>query len=136
MAFVHCIIECTAPEALDHGIPFLFDYVIGSPISAPMFMFAMGIGICYSRKQGAKELAKRALRMYLIGLLLNVCRFLIPYLDFFLIRRTVDALNAAGDASPQEYLNKVTEDIAPFVGDADPFDDLTMLCLTYNGNYD
>ena len=45
MAFVHCIIECTAPEALDHGIPFLFDYVIGSPISAPMFMFAMGIGI-------------------------------------------------------------------------------------------
>ena len=85
LAFVHCIIECTAPEALDHGIPFLFDYVIGSPISAPMFMFAMGIGICYSRKQGAKELAKRALRMYLIGLLLNVCRFLIPYLTGYLI---------------------------------------------------
>ena len=56
--------------------------------------------------------------------------------ELFGIRRTVDALNAAGDASPQEYLDKVTEDIAAFVGDADPFDDLTMLCLTYNGNYD
>jgi len=80
LPFVHCFIECTSPEGLDHGIPFLFDYVIGSPISAPMFMFCMGVGIAYTKKNSASALAKRAGKLFLIGLLLNVFRFLIPYL--------------------------------------------------------
>ncbi|MBR6049731.1 MAG: DUF1624 domain-containing protein, partial [Clostridia bacterium] len=85
LPFVHCFIECTASEGLDHGIPFLFDYVIGSPISAPMFMFCMGVGIVYTKKSSASDLAKRAGKLFLIGLLLNVCRFLLPYLAGYAI---------------------------------------------------
>lgn len=80
LPFVHCFIECTPSEGLDHGIPFLFDYVIGSPISAPMFMFCMGVGIAYTKKNSAPDLAKRAGKLFLIGMLLNICRFLFPYL--------------------------------------------------------
>ena len=90
LPFVHCFIECTPLEGLDHGIPFLFDYVIGSPISAPMFMFCMGIGIVYSRNNSASALAKRAGKLFLIGLLLNICRFLIPYLVGYRITGETD----------------------------------------------
>ena len=34
---------------------------------------------------------------------------------------------------PQELLEKVDKDICEFVKDAPQFDDLTMLCLKYNG---
>lgn len=30
LPFVHCFIECTSLEGLNHGVPFLFDYVIGA----------------------------------------------------------------------------------------------------------
>lgn len=41
LAFIHCIIECTPEESLGAGIPLLFDSIIGGPLAAPMFMFAM-----------------------------------------------------------------------------------------------
>ncbi len=37
------------------------------------------------------------------------------------------------DAEPKELLKKVREDVDSFVGDADQFDDLTMLAFKYNG---
>ena len=80
LPFVHCFIECTSAEGLDHGVPFVFDYIIGSPISAPMFMFCMGAVIVYAKKNSAAALALRAGRLFIVGLLLNVFRFLIPYL--------------------------------------------------------
>ena len=50
LPFIHCIIECTSDEGLCSGIPYLFDTIIGGPFSAPMYLFAMGIGIVYSRR--------------------------------------------------------------------------------------
>lgn len=80
LAPVHCIIECTSEEALSHGIPFLFDSVIGGPFSAPMFMFAMGIGMFYTENHTPKDYACRGIRIGIIGYMLNLCRFLIPFL--------------------------------------------------------
>lgn len=80
LAFVHCIIECTPEENLVSGIPFLFDSVIGGPLSAPMFMFAMGVGMVYTKKDHAGELAKRGLRLVIAGFVLNLCRYTLPYL--------------------------------------------------------
>lgn len=34
---------------LESGIPYLFDTVIGGPFSAPMYLFAMGISMDYTR---------------------------------------------------------------------------------------
>ena len=47
--------------------------------------------------------------------------------------RTVDTLNENREASPKELLQSVRKAVDAFVGDAEPFDDLTMLCLEYKG---
>ena len=80
LPFIHCIIECTSEEDLCSGIPYLFDTIIGGPFSAPMYLFAMGIGFVYSRRSTAEQLLSRGLTLIGVVYLCNTCRFLIPYL--------------------------------------------------------
>ena len=80
LPFIHCIIECCTEEQLLHGVPYAFDMIIGGPMAAPMFMFCMGATVHYSLKHSVREMAIRGLKLLLFGLLLNICRFLIPYL--------------------------------------------------------
>lgn len=80
LPFIHCIIECTSEEGLSSGIPYLFDTIIGGPFSAPMYLFAMGIGLVYSRRSTAEQQLKRGIQLIGIFYLSNTCRFLIPYL--------------------------------------------------------
>lgn len=80
LPFIHCIIECTSDEGLCSGIPYLFDTIIGGPFSAPMYLFAMGIGLAYSRKKTVELQLKRGFTLIGIFYLSNTCRFLIPYL--------------------------------------------------------
>ena len=47
--------------------------------------------------------------------------------------RMVDALNIKPEGTPEEVLINVKNEVNTFVGDAVQFDDLTMLCLRYNG---
>lgn len=47
--------------------------------------------------------------------------------------RMLAALNKNPDADPEEILDNVMSDIREFVGDAEQFDDITMLCLKYIG---
>lgn len=53
--------------------------------------------------------------------------------QLFGFARMLDALNEDPDAGPEEHLRNVRRTIDAFVGDAEQFDDLTMLCLRYNG---
>lgn len=85
LPFIHCIIECTSEEGLCSGIPYLFDTIIGGPFSAPMYLFAMGIGFVYSRRQTPRMLATRGIQLVGIFYLSNTCRFLIPYLTGYRI---------------------------------------------------
>ena len=80
LPFIHCIIECTSDEGLCSGIPYLFDTIIGGPFSAPIYLFAMGIGLVYSRRVRVKQQVIRGLVLIGIFYLSNTCRFLIPYL--------------------------------------------------------
>ncbi len=80
LALVHCVIECTPEEQLAGGIPYLFDTVVGGPLSAPLFMFAMGIGMVYTRHNTPDAYIRRGIRIGLMGYLLNICRFLLPFL--------------------------------------------------------
>lgn len=80
LALIHCIIECTPEEQLVSGIPYLFDTVIGGPLSATVFMFAMGVGAAYQNNQRTEGGVQRGLRLILIAYVLNIVRFLIPYL--------------------------------------------------------
>ena len=53
--------------------------------------------------------------------------------ELFGTERMIDALNAYADLTPREILNGIKDTVDAFVGDAEPFDDMTMLCFTYKG---
>ena len=45
----------------------------------------------------------------------------------------VETLNRNAEASPVEILRSMRRAVDAFVGSAEQFDDLTMLCLEYRG---
>ena len=53
--------------------------------------------------------------------------------ELFGTRRMIDVLNLEPGAEPEKVLQNIQEGIDAFVGNAEQFDDLTMLCLKYNG---
>lgn len=53
--------------------------------------------------------------------------------EMFGTDRMLEALNKDKGASPEELLHNVREAVDSFVGDAEQFDDLTMLCVEYRG---
>ena len=53
--------------------------------------------------------------------------------ELFGTERMLGALNACADSSPREILAGVKDAVDAFVGEAEQFDDMTMLCLTYKG---
>ena len=79
LAYIHITIECSTDEALCSGIPYLFDTVIGGPFSAPMYMFVMGIGMTYTKNFTPPDHFRKGVKLFLLGYVLNICRFLIPY---------------------------------------------------------
>lgn len=81
---MHCIIECTSEEQLAHGILYLFDSVIGGSLGAAMFMFALGFGMVYTKRRTPGDYARRRIRIGITGYVLNICRFLIPFLGYLI----------------------------------------------------
>ena len=53
--------------------------------------------------------------------------------ELFGTDRMVEALNLVKDGSPEEILAGVDSAVNDFVKEAEQFDDLTMMCLVYNG---
>ena len=53
--------------------------------------------------------------------------------EMFGVERMTAALNSCADGSPHEILLGVRRAVDDFVGDAEQFDDLTMMCLEYKG---
>jgi sigma-B regulation protein RsbU (phosphoserine phosphatase) len=45
----------------------------------------------------------------------------------------MEVLNSNRGLEPEKVLEMVKADVDRFVGDAPQFDDLTMLCVRYNG---
>ena len=54
--------------------------------------------------------------------------------EMFGLERMVSALNEDPDAPPETILASVRRAVDSFVKNAEPFDDLTMLCLEYKGS--
>jgi len=53
--------------------------------------------------------------------------------EMFGLEKMTEALNKEPMAEPEKLLKNVRESVDEFVGDAPQFDDLTMLCIVYNG---
>lgn len=56
-----------------------------------------------------------------------------PEENMFGLERTLKAVNACMDGTPEEILGSVEQSVAKFVKEAEQFDDLTMLCIEYFG---
>ena len=56
-----------------------------------------------------------------------------PEGEFYGVERMEAVLNRLGKKNPESILSGLKKDVDRFVGTADQFDDLTMLCLEYKG---
>jgi len=54
--------------------------------------------------------------------------------ELFGTDRMIDALNSKAEGTPKEILKTVRASVDEFVGSAEQFDDLTMVCLEYRGH--
>ena len=54
-------------------------------------------------------------------------------LEMFGTERMINVLNGLTGATPKEVLTTVKKEVDAFVGEAEQFDDMTMLCLQYRG---
>ncbi|MGX8686788.1 MAG: PP2C family protein-serine/threonine phosphatase [bacterium] len=54
-------------------------------------------------------------------------------MEMFGTDRMISALNACKEKSPEEILSGMKSAVDAFVGDAEQFDDMTMMCLEYRG---
>ena len=52
---------------------------------------------------------------------------------FFGLERTLEALNRKKEGTPEELIASVSDAVREFADGAPPFDDMTMLCLSYAG---
>lgn len=62
---------------LDHsGMPYYHWFLefIGGPMAAPMFMFAMGVGMVYTRHDSSGDFARRGVKLIILGYVLNFFR--------------------------------------------------------------
>ena len=53
--------------------------------------------------------------------------------DMLGTERMLEMLNSAKEAAPEDLLEHIRTSLGGFVGTAEQFDDLTMLCIEYNG---
>jgi len=83
MLLIHCFQEFSAwpPQPT---IPTFIISFLGSPPAAPVFMFALGIGIVYSRKSSPKNLLLRGVRLLILGFVLNFFRDFLPDCTIYL----------------------------------------------------
>ena len=72
------------PDSLFRGV---LEF-LGGPLAAPVFMFAMGVGMVYTKHRTPRAFAMRGLRLLLASYLLNVVRMTIP---FYLARLSGDS---------------------------------------------
>lgn len=80
MIFVHTVTTATLFEytiSLPYSV--IVEFILGGPFSAPVFMFCMGIGLIYSRNSQPNKMIKRGIKLFLIGLLVNIFSFIFPH---------------------------------------------------------
>lgn len=87
MVVIHVIEEISIVnvDTLPSGFWENFFQFGAGPMAAPVFVFSMGVGIVFSRNQEPVQLFKRGIKLWVVAMVLNVCRDAIPYLIACLI---------------------------------------------------
>ena len=80
MIFLHTILVVQGYNCgLSSAYTFVFGNVLGRPYAAVVFMFCMGVGVVYSRHSQWDTMIKRGVKLYLLGILVNLFEFFIPH---------------------------------------------------------
>lgn len=108
MIFVHVQIYYSSDELKDSVFGGLVDFFGGIP-AAPVFMFLMGCGFMYTRKNNPQHFFKRGLYILVAAYVLNILRDSLPNLVDYFINREADMLSEALD-------NLILIDILQFAG--------------------
>jgi len=80
MIICHTIIMYSAQNVLESPLGIFGEYIIGTWPGAPVFMIIMGIFFVYSSNKPLSVKIIRGLKLYILGIILNVLRYVIPYL--------------------------------------------------------
>ncbi|WP_458404220.1 heparan-alpha-glucosaminide N-acetyltransferase domain-containing protein [Methanobrevibacter sp.] len=79
MIFLHVLMVVGGFEnTVSPTYNFIIGQVLGRPCAAPVFMFCMGVGIIYSRHSQWDSMIKRGVKLYLLGILVNIFEFILP----------------------------------------------------------
>ena len=79
MIFLHTLMVVTAfNNTVSPTYLFVFSNILGKPCAAPIFMFCMGVGVVYSRHSQWNVMIKRGVKLFLLGILVNVFEFFLP----------------------------------------------------------
>lgn len=71
---------------------------LGSPPAAPVFMFLLGAGIVYSRRNTPKRLFVRGIIILILGYVLNFIRDFIPYMILGKVDNNTEFIEEAWDS--------------------------------------
>ncbi|MBD3230086.1 MAG: DUF1624 domain-containing protein, partial [Candidatus Lokiarchaeota archaeon] len=78
MVLSHVQLMYGSEEFIESYLGYFFDTLAGPP-AAPVFMVLMGFFAVYTKKTQVKHGLKRGLIIFLVGLILNLVRMVIPY---------------------------------------------------------
>ena len=80
MIFLHCYFATSYFEFdISSGLVRVVSQLFGGPFAAPVFMFAMGVGMVYSKNQEPAYLIKRGIKLLQLGFFVNIGEFFVPY---------------------------------------------------------
>jgi uncharacterized membrane protein len=74
MVIIHVFDNMTTVSIMPDSAYYIFINFLGGPMAAPMFMFALGVGMVYTRHSKPKDFAIRGLKLILLGYALNFFR--------------------------------------------------------------
>lgn len=73
MILVHCFAFCSLCQIDTIYLQYFF---IFAQCSAPLFMFAMGVGMVYTKRDSSKEFITRGIKLILMGFIINIIYFI------------------------------------------------------------
>ncbi|SES63994.1 heparan-alpha-glucosaminide N-acetyltransferase domain-containing protein [[Clostridium] polysaccharolyticum] len=109
MVLVHCYEDYGSAAIQTKGFFSHLVFFLGGPLTPPVFMFCMGVGMVYTHKQSSRQFIKRGIFLFFLGYVLNFIRDFIPYTIQSYIQHDTSLFETAKD-----YL--LCTDILPFAG--------------------
>ncbi len=94
MILVHCgIVADYFVNDLSFSYSVIVQAILGQPCSAPVFMFCMGLVLVYSRNTAYDVMIKRGIKLFILGVIVNIGEFIIPHYLFGTLFNSWDMIN-------------------------------------------